>query len=66
MADETRIRYMVGELCNPGAEPFMVVRGDLDKAKDGKMPVTVQSLHWTREDAQRAVTLLSAETGVRQ
>ena len=66
MADSDRIHYMVGELYNPGAEPFMVVRGDLDEAKGGKMPVVVQSLHWTREDAQHECDLLSGKPGARQ
>lgn len=54
------IYYMVGDLTNPAAEPFVVVRVDVRECKDGAVPAIVQSTHWTREEAQTECDRLSA------
>jgi hypothetical protein len=57
------IFYEVAELTEPTAEPFMVVRINVEERKEGGVEGTIQSLHWTREQAQQSADALT-ENGV--
>lgn len=52
---ERVIWYVVGELSNPGAEPFCVMSVDTSIKREGGVEGTVVSLHWRREEAERIV-----------
>lgn len=52
MAEQT-IWYLVGDVTNPGAEPFAVFRVDTSIKREGGVEGTVVSLHWQREEAER-------------
>lgn len=46
--------YEVGELNDPAAEPFVVLRVDTNKRVGSGVEAVVQSLHWSREEAELA------------
>ncbi len=53
---ERKVWYMVGDMTNPGAEPFAVFSVDTeDRDELGALQATVVSLHWQREEAERVV-----------
>jgi hypothetical protein len=52
---ERKIWYVVGDLTNPGAEPFAVFKVDTSIKRDGGVEGEVVSLHWQREEAERIV-----------
>ena len=47
--------YVVCDITQPAAEPFIVMRVDTSIRRDGGVEGTVVSLHWRREDAERIV-----------
>lgn len=53
--------YMVADVTNPTAEPFMVVSVDMTTAGNGHAEGTVVSLHWSRDDAQRITDTFNEE-----
>lgn len=60
--DEARtIWHIVADLKSPTAEPFMVVRVDTSVRSGSGVEGEVISLHWIREDAERAARALDGE-----
>jgi hypothetical protein len=56
------IFYQVADIDNPGAaEPFMVIRIDVTKRRDKGVEGVVQSLHWTRDEADMRSKELTEE-----
>lgn len=53
--------YMVADVTNPTAEPFMVVSVDMATAGNGRAEGTVVSLHWSRDEAQRIMDTFNEE-----
>lgn len=47
------IWYMVGDVTDAKAEPFVLMSVDTSVRHDGGVEGTVVSLHWTRDEAQR-------------
>lgn len=52
---ERTVWCVVGELSNPGSEPFCVMSVDTSVKREGGVEGTVVSLHWQREEAERVV-----------
>ena len=46
------IRYVVGDLTEPTAQPFVVLKVDTSIRREGGVEATVVSLHWRREEAE--------------
>ena len=51
-ASARTIWFMVADLHNPAAEPFMVLRADSSKPSGDGISATVESLHWDRDEAE--------------
>lgn len=55
------IFYEVADLHQPAPEPFAVIRIDVAKRSRDGVEGTVQSLHWTREEASARAKELTEE-----
>jgi len=58
---ERTVWHVVADLNNPPAEPFMVLRVDTSVRREIGVEGSVVSLHWTREEAERACLALDGE-----
>lgn len=55
------IFYEVAELNNSAAEPFVVIRVDVIKRQGDGIEGIVQSLHWTRKEANARANEMTEE-----
>lgn len=55
------IFYEVADLNQPAPEPFAVIRIDVAKRNGNGVEGTIQSLHWTREEASARAKELTEE-----
>lgn len=47
--------YVVCDVTNPAAEPYMVMSVDTSLKREGGVEGAVVSLHWQREEAEHVV-----------
>lgn len=53
--------FFVGDLLNPAAEPFAILRVDVSKRVGDGVEAIVDSLHWSREVAEQIAADLNSK-----